>query len=108
MRQVARKYNIIQIGLTFLVEQEKEVTAYPFNFYLFPRENSFSDPIVSLQAGCMEFNTNQGMDWNRWIRKGITYMRGTDYWQIKKSFENAKSFQEIQDSMDIETKLLVA
>lgn len=82
MRQVAKKYNIIQIGMTFFVHNPNTIEAYPFNFYVFPRESSFSDPVVSLQAGCVEFNTNQEMDWNRWIKKGITYMKMTDYEQI--------------------------
>lgn len=72
MQPIAKKYNIIQIGLTFFVPEQEELVAYPFNFYVFPRESLYSDPVISLQAGCMEFNTHHEMDWNRWIRKGNT------------------------------------
>ncbi len=43
------------------------MTAYPFNFYIFPRPTIYGDPTVSLQSGCVSFNIANKMDWNRWI-----------------------------------------
>ena len=56
--------------------------AYPYNFYVFPRESLLGDPVISLQAGCVQFNTNQNMDWNRWIKKGINYVKITEMEKI--------------------------
>lgn len=78
MAAVASKFNIIQIGITFILDDEKNVgkyIAYPYNFYVFPRESSHHDPVISLQSGCVQFNTNQNMDWNRWIKKGINFVK---------------------------------
>jgi len=70
MRNVVRKYTIIQVGLTFFAAEAGGVTAYPFNFYVYPRAYRNINPQVCLQSSTMEFNTKNGMDWNRWIRDG--------------------------------------
>ena len=44
--------------------------AYPFNFYVFPRGYKTINPIISLQTSTIEFNSKNGMDWNKWIRDG--------------------------------------
>jgi hypothetical protein len=38
------------------------------------------NPLLTLECGAMEFNTQHGMDWNRWIREGVPYVtaRGED------------------------------
>ena len=99
MSAVASKYNIIQCGLTFVVEEEHKKMAYPFNFYVFPRETGNNDPTISLQAGCMKFNTSQGMDWNMWIKKGINYVKIADMHRLLNP-EKIRSFKEIFESMD--------
>lgn len=70
MRSVAMKYNIIQIGVCFFVKEEDKVEAYPFNFYIFPRSYKNVNPVISLQSSTAEFNSKNGMDWNRWINTG--------------------------------------
>lgn len=80
MSSVATRFNIIQIGITFILpDAHQKYLAYPFNFYVFPRENFLSDPVISMQAGCVEFNSLQQMDWNRWIRKGINFVKITEF-----------------------------
>ncbi len=71
MRSVVRKYSIIQVGLTFFAAEARGVIAYPFNFYVYPRAYRSTNPQVCMQSSTMEFNTKNGMDWNRWIRDGI-------------------------------------
>lgn len=39
MRKVAQRFNIIQVGLSIFTLENGEYTAYPFNFYVFPKEN---------------------------------------------------------------------
>lgn len=67
MSAVARKYSIIQIGITFFTNNNNKIHAHPYNFYVFPRTTFYSDPSVSLQSGCVSFNTSNHMDWSRWI-----------------------------------------
>lgn len=70
-------------------EQEPRFTAYPFNFYIFPRETNSNDPVVSMQAGCIKFNTANSMDWNRWIRKGITYVKISEMHKVLQNLYNS-------------------
>lgn len=50
---------------------------YPFNFYVFPRESTVGDPVISLQSSAADFNSNNDMDWTRWIKYGITFVKMT-------------------------------
>ena len=61
---------------------------------MFPRENSLGDPVVWMEAGCVSFNNNQNMDWNRWIRKGINYIKISDMDKCLNS-DKVKTFIEI-------------
>ena len=77
MRSIATKYNIIQIGLCFFIQENDKIEAYPYNFYVFPRSYKNINPVVCLQSGTMDFNSRNGMDWNRWIKDGILrFMQG--------------------------------
>jgi hypothetical protein len=70
MRNVARRYAIIQVGVSFFERRGEGVVAHPFNFYVYPRAYKNIDPVICLQSSSIEFNTKNGMDWNRWIRDG--------------------------------------
>lgn len=86
-------------------KKTEKIEGYPFNFYVFPRESAFSDPVVSLQAGCVEFNSSQEMDWNRWIKKGVTYMKLSEYNNILDGIEfNSKSSKTLLEYMDVEQR----
>lgn len=43
----------------------------------------------------MEFNTNHGMDWNKWIRHGINYISKYGLDKLKKMCEEVKSDEYI-------------
>jgi hypothetical protein len=45
-----------------------------------------------MQSGCVSFNVSNNMDWNRWIQKGITFMKLTEYERVSDIQEKAKSF----------------
>lgn len=71
LRKVSMKFTIIQVGLCFNIRVSKdEFEYYPFTFYLFPGEE---DRVIGMQVGAVKFNTQNNMDWNRWIGKGINY-----------------------------------
>ncbi len=95
MKAVVSRFNIIQVGLTFFVNQNDQVIAYPFNFYIFPRENPLRDPIISLQGNTTQFNSNQGMDWNRWIKKGIPYIKISEIEELENLKKNNKTYDEM-------------
>jgi hypothetical protein len=74
MRTVATKYNIIQIGFCLVEEPEKGPTLLrPYNVYVFPSSTQKSDPILQCSTSAIEFNSTHGMDWNKWIREGVSY-----------------------------------
>lgn len=77
MKYVAETYQIMQLGLSFVAYDEKEskMKVYPFNFYLFPRNPATFDKNLTMQLGCVKFNAEHGMDWNKWIREGINYVK---------------------------------
>ncbi len=39
-----------------------------------------------MQATCVQFNSKNSMDWNRWIRKGITYVKISEINKIMQNF----------------------
>jgi hypothetical protein len=107
MSAVARKYCIMQVGITFFVpvENSKNVTAHPFNFYIFPRPTMYGDPTISMQSGCVSFNIANKMDWSRWIEKG-TYLiqfRNNlhETYRIRKDFINFGEGQKIRGAFKL-------
>jgi poly(A)-specific ribonuclease len=74
---VAETYQILQLGLSLVVfdKDSSKMKVYPFNFYLFPRNPVGFDKNLTLQLSCVKFNAENGMDWNKWIREGINYVK---------------------------------
>ena len=76
VREVAAAFGIIQVGIaTFNTDN----TCRVFNFYVFPRPVTDGDkissiPNISLCSASTNFNRSNGMDFQRWIDKGITYV----------------------------------
>ena len=83
------------------------IKSYPFNFYVFPRSTIYSEPSISLQAGCVAFNVQNKMDWNRWVQKGITYMKFSQYERIMDIQEKAKNFNELFDFLEDQNKFFI-
>lgn len=81
MLPVASKYSIIQFGLTaFMKDTTSTATtpcyvAYPYTFYLFP-ENNYSDIVMNPES--IDFLKKNGMDFQQWIAKGITFVNSKD------------------------------
>lgn len=74
---MAETYQIIQLGLSLVVEDrlDNKLKVYPYNFYLFPRNPIGYDKNLGMQLQCIKFNNENGMDWNKWIREGINYVK---------------------------------
>ena len=78
VRPVAGTFGVIQVGIALFYESAEEARVW--NFYVFPRpvtEGSVSSiPLVTLCSASTNFNRQHGMDFNRWISKGVTFVNG--------------------------------
>jgi poly(A)-specific ribonuclease len=79
VREVAAAFGIIQVGIATF---NSDNTCRVFNFYVFPRPVTDGDkissiPNISLCSASTNFNRSNGMDFQRWIDKGITYVDGS-------------------------------
>ena len=76
LRPVAATFGIIQVGVSVFSADSKECTV--FNFYVFPRPVTEGEvnsiPLVTLCSASTNFNRSHGMDFGRWVDKGITYV----------------------------------
>jgi len=81
---VTRPYNIVQVGICLFEERAPgQFTCRPFNFWVFPRPFSERDPdgkqvkvddhFMGLSASSMAFLAGNGLDFNRWVGKGVSY-----------------------------------
>lgn len=72
-RRVAAEFNIIQFGVClFFKKSEKDYTAMPWNFFVFP--GAASTATVRLDASTVEFHRRNGMDFQKWLVGGIPYL----------------------------------
>ena len=94
---MAETYQILQLGLS-IVTFEGKLKVYPFNFYLFPRNPAFYDKNLTLQLGCVKFNASNGMDWNKWIREGINYVKLSEVSSIEDQ-QKSRTFRDILDNL---------
>ena len=78
VREIVKTFGIIQIGIAVF---QPDNTCAVYNFYVFPRpvtEGPSVDaiPLVTLCSASTNFNRSHGMDFGRWITKGVTYVDG--------------------------------
>ena len=104
MIEVATKYGIIQFGVCLFHETgEGELTATPFNFYVFP--NSGSDLVMSPSA--IDFLRKNNMDFAQWISKGITFVDKAGEEKLRNKFyppesDEPKKYIVLTRTSDIE------
>lgn len=55
----------------FIKKEEKVYEARPYNIYLFPREYGYSSPQIAIDVSAADFNTQHGMNWNKWFSEGM-------------------------------------
>ena len=55
----------------FTQKDEKHYEARPYNIYLFPREDGYFSPQIHIDVSAAEFNTQHGMNWNKWFAEGL-------------------------------------
>lgn len=76
-KQTAEKFRIIQVGICIYNktynDNKVEYIAKPYNFYVFPEDNSGNN-LLNCETQAIIFNRDHNMDFNKWIYKGIPYM----------------------------------
>lgn len=86
MRYVAENYRIIQLGLVTFIpnniekEEQNENRNYsyivkPYCIYVFPSEKQ-SNGRFDFDSKAIIFNKNHGIDFNKWIYDGVSYLNG--------------------------------
>lgn len=113
MRAVAEKYQLIQLGLCFFLNDTKSeepppegkhkksvYMAYPFNIYLFPEECSGSKNEIVFDIDTVNFHKQQKLDFNKWIYEGVPYITlKNERMQIEKILEIKKpNFEDLKAS----------
>ncbi|KAL4474431.1 hypothetical protein ABPG72_007830 [Tetrahymena utriculariae] len=90
--QVAKKYALIQAGLTVYHREENQYTAYPFNAYIIRRkiENTSYKPEIVLESGAIKFNAEHGCDFDKWIKNSVTYLDREQYVNLLNEVEQKK------------------
>lgn len=73
----SREFVINQFGLSTFTWDGGCYKAKTFNFYTFPRPFEEWSPRFLSEAGSLEFLSEHGFDFNKWIRDGISFMPGT-------------------------------
>ena len=72
----ADNFRIIQFGITLFIKNknnEKKFIAKPYNIYVFPSEK-INNGKFDFYIESIIFNRDHGCDFNKWIKKGVSYL----------------------------------
>ncbi|KAL4429512.1 hypothetical protein ABPG74_014287 [Tetrahymena malaccensis] len=96
--QVAKKYALIQAGITVYHKDDSQYTAYPFNAYIIRRkiENTSYKPEIVLESGAVRFNAEHGCDFNQWIKNSATYLDREQYNNLLKEVEQNSNLSQVE------------
>jgi len=95
MKDVAQKFRIIQFGFTlFLPNAPDQYVAYPFNAYVM-QDECFRQGFIGMEVSALQFLTEHGMDFNKWIKESVSYIGSYDEEKLRNE-ENKDSEQPIE------------
>ena len=113
-RESARHFSVNQFGVsTFRFEESKKVfetTAYTFQVFPRGKRQEKSCGVFSVQASSLEFLSKNGFDFNKWVKKGIPYLRPAEQEEMTEMLLNKRQKRsedknadeiEITDSRDL-------
>ena len=84
-KKAAEKYRIIQVGLVLWHKKDNNsYIARPYNFYVFPYEE-YNNNRFDMEVGAIIFNREHGIDFNKWINQGVSYVNNE---QLKRLSEH--------------------
>ena len=84
LKQAAETFRIIQLGIVpwkkseGLKDGKPHYVAKPYNIYVFPSED-YGNSHLNCEVSAMIFNREHGMDFNKWICKGVTYLNSKQF-----------------------------
>ncbi|NWU92228.1 PNDC1 ribonuclease, partial [Upupa epops] len=74
-RQSVQRFTVAQLGLAiFLNETSNKYVVHSYNFFLFPSTLGATDVEFALTASSIQFLSQYGFDYNKFLKDGIPYM----------------------------------
>jgi len=70
LKQAPERYSLLQWGICLFFEMEGGWEYQRYNFHVFPDD----DRDIVLDTSSMKFLNNNGMSWDQWARKGISFL----------------------------------
>ena len=92
-KQTAERYRIIQLGISIFTKQISstsqlpQYTALPYNFYIFPYEE-YNNNQFNMDISSILFNKSHGIDFNKWIKQGVSYVNNEQLKRISEHLFN--------------------
>ncbi|OXB71799.1 UNVERIFIED_CONTAM: hypothetical protein H355_015668 [Colinus virginianus] len=75
IRQSVQRFTIAQLGLAiFSEESSNKYVVHSYNFFLFPSTLGVTDAELTLSASSIQFLSQYGFDYNKFLKDGIPYM----------------------------------
>lgn len=94
-RDTAERFLLVQFGLaTFHYDQQKDqFTHRAFNIYVWPRpcNRGAPDPRFLCQTSSIDFLTNQGFDFNKLFREGVSYLLPQEVARMRAGLEERQA-----------------
>jgi cold shock CspA family protein len=81
LSRIAQQHVPIQIGFTIVSLDGTKFVCSTYNFYAFPwagPENAARAPKFACQVSALKFNARNNVDFNKWVRDGVSYMTRED------------------------------
>ena len=93
MRVVATTFNLIQVGVCLFRKIDgplgKRWEARPYNFFVFPDENSRSR--IHMDVSTAYFHKKHKLDFNKWITEGVPYISAAEARALREQARGAQT-----------------
>ena len=92
-RESARHFSVNQFGVStfrFVERRVFETTAYTFQVFPRGKRQEKSCGVFSVQASSLEFLSKNGFDFNKWVKKGIPYLRPAEQEEMTEMLLNKR------------------
>mmetsp|Transcript_5781 Transcript_5781/g.8447 ORF Transcript_5781/g.8447 Transcript_5781/m.8447 type:complete len:493 (+) Transcript_5781:146-1624(+) len=99
-KRAADRYHIIQLGIALFVPSDEsgtgEYLAHTFNFFMYPNKDSSRDVVLS--PATTHFLAEHKMDFNTWIKCGVSYVNDEQASEKRDKFERNWSSNTTTDT----------
>mmetsp|Transcript_41500 Transcript_41500/g.91186 ORF Transcript_41500/g.91186 Transcript_41500/m.91186 type:complete len:639 (-) Transcript_41500:270-2186(-) len=95
MRRVTQEFSLMQVGLClFNAEESGQLIARPYTFYIGPSQQGDSN--IVMRADTVRFHCDNGMDFNKWLKKGVPYMHAAAFEELTAQIQNTAAVSSVQ------------